>query len=140
MPRSPSSRCSPAPCGREAQERLPYSIGLVYNTFPAPPAFAERSADLLKLEQPAQAVLDTRATQPEATLADLYDPDLMPASLRKAHRALDRAIDRLYRQSGLHSERDRIKHLFMLYEMMRAPLDAASKGKPKRRRRKRLET
>ena len=36
---------------------------------------------------------------PNATLADLYDPDLMPVNLRKAHQALDRAVDRLYRRS-----------------------------------------
>ena len=31
---------------------------------------------------------------PGATLADLYDPDLMPPNLRRAHGALDRAMDR----------------------------------------------
>ena len=113
-----------------------YSVGVVYNTFPTPPGFSDGSADLEKLEPLAQAVLDARADQPDATLADLYDPDLMPASLRKAHQALDRAVDRLYRRQGFHSERERVEHLFMLYEKMRAPLDVASKAKPTRRRRK----
>ena len=31
---------------------------------------------------------------PEATLADLYDPDLMPPDLRRAHQELDQAVDR----------------------------------------------
>ena len=107
-----------------------YSIGLVYNTFPTPPA----GANLSKLEPLAQAVLDARAAHPDATLADLYDPDLMPPNLRRAHQSLDRAVDRLYRSKSFSSEHDRVEHLFMLYEKMRAPLEALRKAKPKRRR------
>ena len=83
-----------------------YSSGLVYNTFPTPPGFASGELDTSKLEPLAQAVLDARAAHPGATLATLYDPDLMPSNLRKAHRALDRAVDRLYRRGGFASERD----------------------------------
>ena len=107
-----------------------YSIGLVYNTFPMPP----KGVDLSKLEPLAQAVLDARSSHPGATLADIYDPDLMPPDLRRAHQAIDRAVDRLYRRSGFASERERVEHLFMLYEKMRAPLEALMKAKPKRRR------
>ena len=110
-----------------------YSIGLVYNTFPTPPA----GAHLSKLEPLAQAVLDARAAHPDATLADLYDPDLMPPNLRRAHQAIDRTMDRLYRRTGFASERERVEHLFMLYEKMRAPLEALMKAKPKRRRARR---
>ena len=106
-----------------------YSIGLVYNTFPTPPG----GSDLSKLEPLAQAVLDARSTHPGATLADLYDPDLMPPNLRRAHQALDRAVDRLYRAKGFASERERVEHLFMLYEKMPGPLEAVMKAKPKRR-------
>nr|WP_296763133.1 DNA methyltransferase [Sediminimonas sp.] len=101
-----------------------YSIGLVYNTFPLP------KGDLSKLEPHAKAVLDARAQHPGATLADLYDPDLMPADLRRAHGALDKAVDRLYRRSGFASDRERVEHLFQLYERMVKPLLA----RPKRRR------
>ena len=107
-----------------------YSVGVVYNTFPMPP----EKPDLSKLEPLAQAVLDARTTHPDATLADLYDPDLMPPDLRKAHQALDRAVDKLYRRSGFASERERVEHLFMLYEKMSAPLKAAMQAKPKQRR------
>ena len=109
-----------------------YSIGLVYNPFPVPP----EDADFSKLEPLAQAVLDARAAHPDATLADLYDPDLMPPNLRRAHQALDRAVDRLYRKGGFASERERVEHLFMLYEKMRAPLEASAKSRPKRRARR----
>ena len=107
-----------------------YSTGLVYNTFPTPP----EGAELSKLEPLAQAVLSARAAHSGATLADLYDPDLMPPNLRKAHQALDRAVDRLYRPGGFASERERVEHLFGLYEKMTAPLEAEMKGKRKRRK------
>ncbi len=116
-----------------------YSIGLVYNTFPTPPGFASGEADLLSnLEPLAQAVLDARAGHPGATLADLYDPDLMPPTLRRAHTRLDRAVDRLYRQRRFSSERERVEHLFMLYESMRVPLDTVMRRQPKRRSRHRV--
>ena len=111
-----------------------YSIGLVYNTFPLPPGFMD--ADTSALEPLAQAVLGARAAHPGTTLADLYDPDVMPPNLRRAHHALDRAVDRLYRRSRFTSERERVEYLFTLYERMRAPLQAA--GRPKRTRRRRV--
>ena len=98
-----------------------YSIGLVYNTFPLPP----KDSDLSRLEPLAQAVLGARAAHPGATLAHLYDPDLMPPNLRRAHQAVDRAVDRLYRRKEFASERERVEHLFMLYEKVRAPLESA---------------
>ncbi len=116
--------------GGRLESRYRYSIGLVYNTFPMPP----ESTDLKKLEPLAQAVLDARASHPGATLANLYDPDLMPPNLRNAHQALDRAVDRVYRRSGFASERERVEHLFMLYENMRAPLVTKMNGKRSRNR------
>ena len=106
-----------------------YSVGVVYNTFPLPPVPAER---LQRLAPYADAILAARAAHPNATLADLYDPDLMPVNLRKAHQTLDRAVERLYRRSPFPSDRERVEHLLVLYEKMIAPLSAP---KPKRRRR-----
>ena len=111
------------------ESRYMYSVGVVYNTFPMPPA----RANLSKLDPLAEAVLDARDAHPDATLADLYDPDLMPPDLRRAHQAIDRAVDRLYRRTGFASERERAEHLFMLYEKSRVPLGIGIK-KPKRRR------
>jgi len=71
-----------------------YSIGVVYNTFPIPSSVATGEADLSALEALAQDVLDARSAHPEATLANLYDPILMPPNLRRAHQRLDRAVDR----------------------------------------------
>ncbi len=115
--------------GGRLESRYRYSIGLVYNTFPTPPT----GVALSKLAPLAQAVLDARAAHPNATLADLYAPDLMPPTLRRAHHALDRAVDRLYRRGGFASERERVEHLFGVYEKMRSPLEAEMKGKRRRR-------
>ncbi len=112
-----------------------YSIGLVYNTFPLPPGFAD--ADTSALESLARAVLDARAAHASAMLADLYDPDLMPPNLRRAHHALDRAVDRLYCWKRFTSERERVEYLFALYERMQAPLAAAAAAKTRRKRRRR---
>ena len=108
------------------------TAGITYNTFPRPP----EGKDLSKLDRLAQAVLDARAEYPDAILADLYDPNLMPANLRRSHQALDRVVDRLYRRAGFASERGRVEHLFMLYEQMRSPL-ASKMNQRKNRRRKR---
>ena len=118
--------------GGRLESRYRYSIGLVYNTFPVPPIPAER---LQRLEPYADAVLTARAAHPDATLADLYDPDLMPPNLRRAHRGLDRAVDKLYRRSPFSSDRERVEYLFGLYEKMMAPLAASNKPKKRRRRR-----
>ena len=120
--------------GGRLESRYRYSIGLVYNTFPTPPDFVEDNTSLLELKPLAQAVLEARDAHPDTTLANLYDPDLMPANLRKAHQALDRAVDRLYRHSSFTSERERVEHLFMLYEKMCNPLETVTRIKSKRHR------
>ena len=116
--------------GGRLESRYRYSTGLVYNPFPWPTLAA---ADKARLDRLAQAVLDARAGHPGATLADLYDPDVMPADLRRAHRALDAAVDRLYRKQPFESDRERVEHLFMLYERLTAPMLA----RPKKRGRQR---
>lgn len=110
--------------GGRLESRYRYSIGLVYNTFPLPQAWATTASSLTPF---AQAVLDARAAHPDTTLATLYDPDLMPTDLRRAHTRLDRAVDRLYAPAGFVSEDARIAHLLGLYDRLVQPLTAASK-------------
>lgn len=109
-----------------------YSSGLVYNTFPWPDADDNQRR---RIETMAQAVLDARAQFPDATLAALYDPDLMKPALRRAHAALDAAVDRLYRPAPFTSERERAENLFALYERLTAPALAAMQQPAKRGRR-----
>lgn len=108
-----------------------YSVGIVYNNFPWPEASDSQTEKVRTL---AQAVLDARAKFPKATLADLYDPDAMPPELRKAHHKLDDAVDALYKRGGFQSDRERVEHLFMLYEKLISPLEASA-GKKKRTKR-----
>ena len=79
--------------GGRLEMRYRYSKDIVYNNFPWPEATDKQKA---KVEELAQGVLDARALYSEASLADLYDPNTMPLELTKAHRALDRAVMKLY--------------------------------------------
>ncbi len=117
--------------GGRLESRYQYSIGIVYNPFPWPQL---DEAAKTKLEKLAKTVLDARAAHEGATLADLYDPNVMPQDLRKAHRALDEAVDRLYRKQPFASDRERVEHLFG-YEKLTAPMLAAA-AKPKRGRKR----
>ncbi|MBR1911391.1 MAG: methylase [Treponema sp.] len=73
-----------------------------------------------KIEQTAQAILEARAKYPDSSLADLYDETLMPADLRKAHRANDRAVMEAYGFNEKMSEADIVAALFALYEELTA--------------------
>jgi hypothetical protein len=96
-----------------------YSAKLVYNNFPWPQTNDQQKA---QIESLAQAILDARQAEfdkdPTTSLADLYDPDIMPPTLRKAHKALDAAVDKLYSAKGFKTPLDRVKHLFELYQQL----------------------
>jgi hypothetical protein len=81
-----------AVCGRLGMGYR-YSKDVVYNNFPWPETTENQKAEIEKL---AQGVLDARAKYPDSSLADLYDPLTMSLELLKAHKALDRAVMKLY--------------------------------------------
>ena len=81
-----------AVCGRLKSDYR-YSNDIVYNNFPWPSLSDD---NVSKTEKTAQAILAARALYPDSSLADLYDPILMPAELRKAHQANDRAVMQAY--------------------------------------------
>ncbi|WP_145111810.1 class I SAM-dependent DNA methyltransferase [Cereibacter sediminicola] len=105
----------------------------VYNSFVWP---AMTRLDESRIERLAQAVLDEREKfmAQGQTLDDLYDPDVMPEDLRAAHDALDKAVDRLYRRGGFRFERERVEHLFSLFDTGSAPLDTTRQESVRRRR------
>lgn len=122
--------------GGRTKSDYQYSNSLIYNTFPWPDSTPAQRA---KIETLAQAVLDARALHTTSSLADLYDPDTMPANLRKAHAALDTAVDRLYRPAPFATDRDRVEHLFGRYEALVNPLERLGAAKNKRVARKASE-
>lgn len=77
-------------CGRIKSDYR-YSNDVVYNNFPWP-----TSAPKERIEKTAQGILDARKLYPDASLADLYDPLLMPLELRKAHIENDKAVMEAY--------------------------------------------
>lgn len=103
-----------AVCGRLKSDYR-YSKDVVYNNFPWPTPTAEQKA---KIEQSAQAILDARALYPDSSLADLYDPTLMPKELLQAHRQNDRAVMAAYGFSTKMTESECVAELFKRYAEM----------------------
>jgi len=83
--------------------------------------------------------LDTRATFPGASLADLYDPLTMPPALLKAHQKLDAAVDAAYVPSGgkktWKSDAERVAFLFGRYQKATSLFPAAAPAKKRGRAR-----
>lgn len=102
------------------ESRYRYSNQIVYNNFPWPQDVNDASRQ--RVVSCANGVIEARQQYPDSTLADLYDPDVMPQSLRQAHRELDRAVDLCYRRAAFDSEMQRILYLFDLYRTLDAPL------------------
>lgn len=122
-------------CGRLKSD-FRYSNKLVYNNFPWPQNIDSKCVE--RIDSAARSVIQARKPflpqEGDSTLADLYDPLTMPASLAKAHLELDRAVDRCYREAPFKTDRERVEHLFALYENLTAPLlPATAKKKPGRR-------
>jgi len=78
---------------RSTKERLPLLDRNRLQHFPLARSNRRQRARIRTL---AQSVLDARGEFPNSTLADLYDVDVMPHQLRKAHQELDKAVDKLY--------------------------------------------
>lgn len=121
-------------CGRLKSDYR-YSNKLVYNNFPFPTLTDTKKK--AAVEGAVQAILDTRAKFPNATLADLYDPNSMPKSLLDAHRAVDDAVDACYGTRRFKSDVERLEFLFDLYRKYTDPLgQTAEKATRKTTRRK----
>lgn len=117
-------------CGR-LESRYRYSKDIVYNNFPWPEAPTEKQKSAI--EAAAQAVLDARSAHPEASLADLYDPIAMPPDLRRAHQALDRAVDAAYGKKAFSSDAERVAFLFELYHRYTSLFPAPAKPKKRKK-------
>lgn len=104
-----------AAVGGRMETRFRYGAYIVYNNFPVPNLALSAKEHLADV---ALRVLDVREYHSEKTLAELYDPDLMPDDLRVAHQVLDESADAIYKKRGFDSDEDRLSCLFGMYEQM----------------------
>jgi hypothetical protein len=103
-------------CGK-LETRYRYSNTLGWNTFPVPPLTDKNQTDLTRC---AEDILLARETHFPATIADLYDPENMPADLREAHERNDEVLERIYVGRRLRNDTERLEKLFELYTKMTA--------------------
>ena len=95
--------------------RLSYSNTIGWNTFPIPPLTDKNKADLSRC---AEEILLAREAHFPASIADLYDPDTMPADLREAHERNDEVLERIYIGRRFRNDTERLEKLFDLYSKM----------------------
>jgi len=112
-------------CGK-LETRYRYSNTLGWNTFPLPMLTEKNKADLTSC---AEEILLAREAHFPATIADLYDPEDMPADLREAHERNDEVLERIYIGRRFRNDTERLEKLFELYTKM-----TTSAGTKKKRR------
>jgi len=113
---------------------LSYSSNLSWNTYPLPTLTEKNKSDLARC---AEDVLLAREAHFPATIADLYDPESMPTSLREAHERNDETLERVYIGRRFKNDTERLEKLFELYAKMTAR-EAAPK-KPTARKTRRVD-
>ncbi len=106
--------------------RFSYSNTLGWNTFPVPTLTEKNRADLTRC---AEDILLAREAHFPATIADLYDPEKMPADLREAHERNDEVLERIYIGRRFKNDTERLEKLFELYTKMTASSGATKKRK-----------
>ena len=103
-----------------------YSNTLGWNTFPVPKLTERNKADLAAC---AEGILLAREAHFPATIAELYDPEKMPANLRAAHERNDETLERIYIGRRFRNDTERLETLFELYTRMTAAEAKAPKAK-----------
>ena len=109
-----------------------YSNTLGWNTFPVPTLTEKNKADLTRC---AEDILLAREAHFPATIADLYDPEKMPADLREAHQRNDEVLERVYIGRRFRNDTERLKKLFELYTKMVRDKGVGGSGEGTRKRR-----
>jgi hypothetical protein len=92
-----------------------YSSSLCYNTFPAPALSEEEKS---KLSEFAILLLSVREEYPEKTLANLYDPELMPENLQLIHTEIDQYVETIFAERLNEKYSDQLELLLKLYLQM----------------------
>ena len=112
-------------CGK-LETRLRYASNLGWNTYPVPVLTDKNRADLAGC---AEDILLAREAHFPATIADLYDPEVMPHDLRAAHERNDEVLERIYIGRRFKNDTERLEKLFELYTKMTASAGAAKNQK-----------
>ena len=107
-------------CGK-LETRYRYSNTLGWNTFPVPKLTEKNRADLTAA---AEGILLAREAHFPATIADLYDPEKMPANLRAAHDYNDEVMERIYIGRRFRNDTERLEKLFEMYTKMTTKVSA----------------
>ncbi len=103
-----------------------YSNTLGWNTFPVPTLTDKNKVDLTRS---AEHILLAREAHFPATIADLYDPENMPANLRDVHERNDEILERIYIGRRFRNDTERLEKLFDLYTKMTADQGTSKKRK-----------
>jgi hypothetical protein len=103
-----------AVCGRMKTD-FSYSNKMGWHTFPVPKLTEKNRADLTAA---AEGILLAREAHFPATIADLYDPEKMPANLRAAHDHNDEVLERIYIGRRFRNDTERLEKLFEMYTKM----------------------
>ena len=98
-----------------------YSNTLGWNTFPVPQLTEKNKIDLTKT---AESILLAREAHFPATIAELYNPDEMPADLRTAHNSNDEVLERIYIGRRFKNDTERLEKLFDMYTKMTTKVPA----------------
>jgi hypothetical protein len=116
-------------CGK-LETRIRYSSNLGWNTFQIPALSEKNKVDLTRC---AEDILFAREAHFPATIADLYDPETMPADLRAAHDRNDETLERIYIGRRFRNDTERLEKLFELYTKMVGSKEGQSKGRVRKR-------
>ena len=109
-----------------------YSNTLGWNTFPVPTLTQKNNEDLGRC---AEEILLARESHFPATIAELYDPDNMPADLRAAHEHNDEVLERIYIGRRFRNDTERLEKLFEMYSRMTDVKDKPGKARKSRKSR-----
>jgi hypothetical protein len=115
-------------CGR-LELRFSYTNTVGWNTFPVPVLTEQNKLDLTRC---AEDILLAREAHFPATIAELYDPEKMPADLRAAHERNDETLERIYIGRRFKNDTERLEKLFELYTKMTANAPVKKKAAKKR--------
>jgi len=109
--------------GGRLESRPSFSSSVVWHTLPMPRLDGHAHASICAA---GAAIVAVRQLYPRRTLAELYDPNKIPADLVAAHQQLDELVDVAFGSAGLCADEEaRQEILFTRYQEM-----AAAEGLP----------